>query len=164
MICYELNMSMNIFVTVQVWKDCLTFTELLGLEGELYVCSRSAPFGGHFGKKMPYLKTPSSFSYISHPPLYFPPPLSSHSLFNFLPLSVILFLPVPLSPSSVPTSAPSPSGLGGATPSSSPRRAAVSERGSPPEHREAQTAVGTRAADTPLWTGGRGQSHAGWGV
>lgn len=54
------------------------------------------------------------------------------------------------------------SGFGGTSPPSSPCRAAVSERGSSPEHRDAQTAVRTRAANTPLWTGGRGQSHAGW--
>lgn len=58
----------------------------------------------------------------------------------------------------------SPSGFGGASPPPSPRGAAVSQRGSSPEHRHAQTAVGTRAANTPLWTGGWGQSHAGWAL
>lgn len=54
-----------------------------------------------------------------------------------------------------------PPGVGGAPPPSPPCWATVPQRGSPSQHRDAQAAVGTGAPNTPLWTGGWGQSHAG---
>lgn len=52
-------------------------------------------------------------------------------------------------------------GARGASPAAAPHGASDSAGGSQAEHRDSETAVRARTADSPLWTGGRGQGHAG---